>query len=65
MCWCIVENLVKLKQTAKIAWSEGMEVQSSFSSTISQGKLFQHITGKIPNAIIVPLTCGSFCKIPP
>lgn len=26
MCWCIVENKAKLKHTAKIVKSEGMEV---------------------------------------
>lgn len=48
MCWCIVENKAKSQQTAEIARSEGMEVYPSFSSTIAQGKLFQHITGIKP-----------------
>lgn len=63
MCWCIVGNKAKLKQAAKIVKSEGVEVCPSFSSAISWGKLFQHITGKTPNVIVVPLACGLFCKI--
>lgn len=64
MCWCIIENNVKLKQTAIIVKNAEIEVLPSFSSTISWRKLFQHVTGGILNAIIVPLTCGPFYMIP-